>query len=214
MPSDMRIKICGLSDAAGIEASAQAGANYVGFVFVQKSPRYVTVKQAAALAIEVPVGIAKVGLFVDPDDARLDEVLEQVPLDMIQLHGSETPERVAEVRQKTGLPVMKAIGIATAEDVPKIDAYVGVADQILVDTKPPKDADIAGGNGVSFDWRLIAGRRWAVPWMLAGGLTVDNVAEAIAVTGVKQLDLSSGVESAPGMKDPQLIADFIKAARA
>ncbi len=214
MPSDIRIKICGLSDVAGIEASAQAGANYVGFVFVAKSPRFITVDQAARLTVEVPLGIAKVGLMVNPDDAALDTILSEVPLDMIQLHGAETPERVSEVRAKTGLPVMKAVGVGTAADVSKIDAYTHVADQILVDAKPPKDSQIAGGNGVTFDWSLIAGRRWAVPWMLAGGLTPANVSQAIAVTGAKQIDLSSGVESAPGVKDPRMIAEFVAAARA
>lgn len=214
MPSDTRVKICGLREVSAVEASAQAGANYIGLNFVPKSPRYVSLDLAAELALAAPVGMAKVGLLVNPDDRTLDDTLAQVPLDIVQLHGSETPERVAEVQARTGLPVMKAIGISTADDLPAIADYASVADQLLIDAKPPKDAKITGGNGVTFDWNLIAGRRWAVPWMLAGGLTMDNVAEAIAVTGAKQVDLSSGVESAPGVKDPKLIAAFVAAARA
>jgi len=167
---------------------------------------------AAKLATQVPVGIAKVGLVVDPTDAFLDELMSVVPLDMIQLHGSETPARVSEVKARTGMPVMKAVGIAGPDDLTKLDAYGAVADQLLVDTKPPKDAAHPGGLGQSFDWNLIKGRRWPVPWMLAGGLTVENIAEAIAVTGARQVDLSSGVESAPGVKDPALIAAFCAAA--
>ncbi|MEL6573411.1 MAG: phosphoribosylanthranilate isomerase [Pseudomonadota bacterium] len=213
MPADIRVKICGLREDSAVAAAAESGANYIGLNFVPKSPRYVTLDLAKELALAAPIGMAKVGLVVDVDDARLDAILESVPLDMIQLHGAETPARVAEVRQRTGLPVMKAIGIAGADDVNAIAEYAPVADQLLIDTKPPKDAKITGGNGVAFDWTLIAGRRWAVPWMLAGGLTMANVAEAIAVTGAKQVDLSSGVEGAPGVKDPKLIADFIAAAR-
>ena len=133
---------------------------------------------------------------------------------MIQLHGQETPSRVAEVRRITGLPVMKAVGIATADDLAKIDSFGSVADQLLIDAKPPKGAKIPGGNGVAFDWSLIAARRWPVPWMLAGGLTMHNVKDALRITGASQVDLSSGVESAPGVKDPQKMRDFIAAVRA
>lgn len=214
MPADIRVKICGLREVSAVAAAAAAGANYIGLNFVTKSSRYVTPDLAAELALAAPVGMAKVGLVVNPDDATLETILARVPLDMIQLHGAETPERVAEVRQLTGLPVIKALGVSTAEDLAATDAYAPVADQVLIDAKPPKNATITGGHGVPFDWSLIAGRRWAVPWMLAGGLTMDNVAEAIRVTGARQVDLSSGVESAPGVKDPKLMADFIAAARA
>ena len=197
MPTDTRVKICGLSDQAGIEGAVAAGANYVGLVFFPKSPRNVSIAEAAALAQFVPVGVAKVGLFVNPDNAQLDETLADVPLDIIQLHGSESPERVAEVRARYGLPVMKAVGIADASDLPALDVYAQVADQLLVDTKAPANTDRPGGNGEAFDWTLIAKRRWPVPWMLAGGLTKDNVAQAIAATGAQQIDLSSGVETAP-----------------
>jgi len=213
MNADIKVKICGLSSPETIAAAVAAGAGYVGFVFFPKSPRYVTIPQAAALAAEVPPGICKVALTVNADDATLDAILADVPIDMLQLHGSETPDRVAEVKARYGLPVMKAVGVADADDLAVLDSYLRVADQLLVDTKPPKNADLPGGNGLSFDWRLIAGRRWPVPWMLAGGLTADNVAQAIHVTGTRQVDLSSAVESAPGVKDPRLIRRFIAAAQ-
>ena len=212
---DVKVKICGLRTVADVMAAADAGASYVGFVLFPKSPRNVTIDEAAALAIEVPMGVAKVALVVNADDAFLDALTAKVPLDMLQLHGSETPARVAEVKARYSLPVMKAIGISTAADLEKIDTYAAVADQLLIDAKPPKDANLPGGNGNAFDWQLLAGRKyWTKPWMLAGGLTVDNVASAIATTGATQVDLSSGVESAPGVKDPALIHAFIAAARA
>ncbi len=208
---DIRVKICGLKEPEHVAAAAEAGAAYVGFVFFEKSPRNVSLERARDLAVEVPVGVAKVALTVNADNAFLDELVETVPLDMLQLHGQESPERLQEVRSRFGLPVMKAIGIADAEDVAKIDAYGAVADQLLVDAKPPKNAELPGGNGLSFDWRLVNRKYWPRPWMLAGGLTADNVAEAIKMTGARQLDLSSGVESAPGVKDVGLIRAFMKA---
>lgn len=207
--TDIAIKFCGLSRPQDVSAAARAGARYVGFVFFPKSPRNVTIPQARALALEVPTGIAKVALVVNADDATLDEIVAQVPLDMLQLHGSETPERVAQVRKRYGLPVMKAIGVAEAADLAAIDVYSEVADQLLIDTKKPKGADRPGGNGATFDWSLLAGRKyWTVPWMLAGGLTADNVAEAVRVTGARQVDLSSAIESAPGVKDADRMAAF------
>ncbi len=208
---DIRVKICGLKEPTHVAAAAEAGAAYVGFVFFDKSPRNVSIAQARDLAVEAPVGVAKVALTVNADDAFLDKLVDTVPLDMLQLHGRESPERVAEVRARFGLPVMKAIGIADAEDVAKIDTYGAVADQLLVDAKPPKNADLPGGNGLSFDWRLVNRKYWPRPWMLAGGLTADNVAEAVKMTGARQLDLSSGVESAPGVKDIGMIRAFMKA---
>ncbi len=208
---DIRVKICGLKEPTHVAAAAEAGAAYVGFVFFDKSPRNVSIVQARDLAVEAPVGVAKVALTVNADDAFLDKLVDTVPLDMLQLHGRESPERVAEVRARFGLPVMKAIGIADAEDVAKIDTYGAVADQLLVDAKPPKNADLPGGNGLSFDWRLVNRKYWPRPWMLAGGLTADNVAEAVKMTGARQLDLSSGVESAPGVKDIGMIRAFMKA---
>jgi phosphoribosylanthranilate isomerase len=156
----------------------------------------------------------KVALTVDADDAMLDELIRQVPLDMLQLHGKESPARVAQVKTRYGLPVMKAIGIAADSDLDQIDRYAKVADQLLIDAKPPKGADRPGGNALAFDWSLIAGRRWPLPWMLAGGLTPENVGEAVRATGARQVDVSSGVESAPGVKDAQKMADFVAAARA
>ncbi len=210
---DTRVKICGLTEAAQVRAAAEAGAAYIGLVFFARSPRCVTIDQARELALEAPVGLAKVALLVDPDDALVEEVCTNVPLDMLQLHGRETPERVAELRRRSGLPVMKAIGIATRDDLEAIDAYAPVADQLLIDAKPAPDAQLPGGNGLAFDWRLIANRRWPVPWMLAGGLTPENVAEAIALTGARQVDVSSGVESAPGIKDTDRVRRFIAAAK-
>ncbi|MGJ8621401.1 MAG: phosphoribosylanthranilate isomerase [Yoonia sp.] len=214
MTHPVRVKICGLRDTAALNAAIEAGAAYVGLVFFPKSPRNVTLEEAAQIAQAVPVGVAKVALVVDADDDFLDALTAQVPVDMLQLHGHETPERVTEIRTRYGLPVMKAVGVADASDLPALDDYSRVADQILVDAKPPKDATLPGGNGLSFDWRLIAGRRWPVPWMLAGGLTPDNVAEAIALTGAQQVDVSSGVESAAGVKDAAKIAAFCAAASA
>ena len=210
--ADVRVKICGLTRAQDVSAAAKAGAAYAGFVFFPKSPRDVSLAQARALALETPVGMAKVALTVDADDALLEAIVGTVPLDMLQLHGRESPERVAELRWRFGLPVMKAVGVASEEDLPKLDLFSSVADQILVDAQPPKDADLPGGNGLAFDWRLIAGRRWASPWMLAGGLTPETAASAIEMTGASQLDVSSGVEAAPGLKDPQKVAAFMRAA--
>ena len=190
----------------------QAGAAYIGLMFFAKSPRNVSLAQARDLALLVPPGIAKVAVLVDPGDATLDELVAQVPLDMLQLHGHETPTRVAAVKARYGLPVMKVVGVADAADLAALDDYAKVADQILVETKAAKDAVLPGGNGLPFDWRLIAGRRWPVPWMLAGGLTADNVADAIRQTGARQVDVSSGVEAAPGVKDTRKIQNFIAAA--
>ena len=207
------VKICGLRETAHVTAAVAAGARYLGFVFFPKSPRAVTGAEAAALTADLPVGVAKVGLFVDPSDALLTEVLDAVALDIVQLHGHESPARVAEVKALTGLPVMKAVGISGPEDLVLLTEYGVVADLLLVDAKPPKGADLPGGNGLAFDWRLLVGRRWLRPWMLAGGLTPDNVAEAVRLTGAPAVDVSSGVESAPGVKETALIEAFCRAAR-
>lgn len=214
MAGDIRVKICGLSTPETVDAAVAAGAAYVGFVFFERSPRNVSVALARDLAVDVPPGVAKVALTVNAGDDDLDRIVAGVPVDIIQLHGAETPARVAAIRARHGLPVMKAIGVSDAPDLDAIEAYAAVADQILIDAKPPKDAVLPGGNGLSFDWRLIANRRWPVPWMLAGGLTPGNVAEAIALTGTRQVDVSSGVESAPGVKDADRIAAFLSVARA
>ena len=210
---DIRVKICGLKTEADVAAVAASGAAYMGLVFFAKSPRHLTISEAKTLALAAPIGLAKVALTVNADDAALDAIVEAMPLDMLQLHGAETPERVAEVRARYGLPVMKAVGVADEGDLAALLEYSFVADQILVDAKPPKNADLPGGNGLSFDWRLVAQRRWLRPWMLAGGLTPENVAQAIRLTNARQVDVSSGVESAPGVKDARRIADFVAAVR-
>lgn len=213
MVRDVRIKMCGLTQPAEVAAAAAAGADYIGFVFFPRSPRNVSPSVAAALAREAAPGLIKVALTVDADDAQMDTLMAAVPLDMLQLHGRETPARVAQIRARYGLPVMKAVGIAMREDLAGIDQYAAVADQLLIDAKPPKGAALPGGNALSFDWSLIAGRTWSLPWMLAGGLTPRNAAEAVHRTGAAQLDVSSGIESAPGVKDADLMRAFAEAAR-
>ncbi|MFV0473409.1 MAG: phosphoribosylanthranilate isomerase [Pikeienuella sp.] len=207
----MIVKICGLKTPGAMRAAAGAGAGYAGFNFFPKSPRYLAPAAARALAAEAPAGMVKVALLVDPDDDLVDEIAA-LPIDMIQLHGGEPPARVAAVRARAGLPVMKAVGVAVAADLKEIDAHETVADQLLVDARPAPGAALPGGNGAPFDWRLLAGRSWARPWLLAGGLTAANVAEAIRLTGARQVDVSSGVESAPGVKDEAKIRAFIRAA--
>ena len=213
-PSPVRVKICGLTTPESIAEAVAAGAAYVGFVFFPKSPRHLDIAKARELALLVPPGVAKVALVVNPEDAMLDALTEKVPVDMIQLHGRESPERVADVRARYGLPVMKAIGISEPDDLAAIDAYAAVADQLLIDAKPPKTAVLPGGNGLAFDWRLLQGRRWSIPWMLAGGLTPENISEAVRLTGATQVDVSSGVESAPGQKDLAAITRFVSEAKA
>ena len=209
---DIRVKICGLRTPADVAAVAAAGAAYAGLNFYPGSPRYVTLDQARTLAFAAPAGLCKVALTVDADDATLDAIIAHVPLDMLQLHGHETPDRVAGVRARYGLPVMKVLGVAGEEDLAGLLEMSLVADQIMIDAKPPKGAVLPGGNGVPFDWRLLVGRKWLRPWMLAGGLTAANVAEAVRLTGARQVDVASGVESGPGVKDPAMIAAFTAAA--
>ncbi len=210
--SDIRVKICGLRSAADVAAVVAAGANYAGLNFFPKSPRFVTLDQAREVAFAAPPGLAKVALTVDADDTQLDEILDVVPLDMLQLHGHESPSRVSELRSRYGLPVMKVLGVADESDLAPLMEYSLAADQLMIDAKPPKGAVLPGGNGLTFDWRLLVGRKWLKPWMLAGGLTPANVAEAIRLTGARQVDVASGVESAPGVKDPALMRSFVQAA--
>lgn len=213
MPDAVTVKVCGLTTAQAVSDAVKSGADYVGFVFFPPSPRNLTLDQASVLAADVPAGITKVALTVDADNAALDALTAQVAIDMLQLHGHESPARVAEIRARYGLPVMKAVGLADRADLDILDTYLSAADQILVDAKPPKDAVLPGGNGLSFDWRLLQGRQWPCPWMLAGGLTPLNVTEAIRLTGAGQVDVSSGVERARGEKDPALMSAFIQAAK-
>ncbi len=214
MPVDVNVKICGLRTPADVAGAVAANARYVGLNFFAKSPRFLPLDDAVSVVQSVPVGVCKVALVVNVDNSMLDDLVAHVPLDMLQLHGSESPERVQEIKARYGLPVMKVVGVASADDLVSLETYMQVADQILVDAKPPKDAILPGGNGLAFDWNLIAGRKWAVPWMLAGGLNPGNVAQAIAMTGARQVDVASGVESAPGIKDAALMAAFCSAAMA
>lgn len=207
----LRVKICGLTTVEAVRVAAEGGAAYLGFVFFPRSPRAVDLVQAAELALAAPAGPVKVALVVDPDDTLIDAIAE-LPIDMFQLHGQESPERVAEIRKRTGLPVMKAVGIRDRSDLDSIAPYVHVADQLLIDAKPPEGATRPGGNAISFDWGLIADYRWPIPWLLAGGLTAANVAEAARLTNADQVDVSTGVESAPGVKDPAKIRAFLEAA--
>ena len=205
------VKICGLTETRGLKAAVDAGAAYVGFVFFRRSPRYIDLETATKLTNVVPRGVSSVGLFVDPTDADLEIVNNRVDLDVIQLHGNETPERVAAVNALTGLKVMKAIGVSTARDVIAAGAYDQVADFLLFDTKPAPDATRPGGNAVSFDWTLTRHYTGRLPWGLAGGLTRTNVVAAIAASGARLVDVSSGVESSPGQKSPAKIRSFIAA---
>jgi len=209
------VKICGLSRADAVAAAVAGGAAFVGFVFYPRSPRAVTPETAGRLAAAVPPGIVKVGLFVDPGDDAIAATLAAAPLDLLQLHGEETPERAATIRARFGRPVMKVLPVAEADDVAEADRYVAVVDRLMFDAKPPTRPDaLPGGNGLPFDWRLLAGRHWPVPWMLAGGLTAATVAEAVRLTGAPAVDVSSGVEDAPGVKSVAKIAAFLAAARA
>lgn len=207
----MLVKICGLNDEAGMAACIAAGVDLVGFNFFPPSPRSVTPAQAAALARPGP---QKVGLFVDAPDARIAEVLAALPLDVLQLHGEETPGRCEEIRARFGLPVMKVLGIATPADLDHLADYARVVDSFLLDAKAPPGAPLPGGNATPFDWTLLAGRAIPKPWLLAGGLTPANVAAAIAASGAPGVDVASGVEGARGVKDPARIAAFVAAARA
>ena len=206
-------KICGLSTPDGVAAAVRHGARFVGFVFFPPSRRDVTPARAGALSALVPAGVTKVGLFVDADDDALAAALAGAPLDLLQFHGEESPERVAAVKRRFGKPVMKAIPVASEADLAAAERYFGVADRLLFDAKPPKDAVIPGGNGLVFDWQLLGGRRWPLPWMLSGGLSSENLGEAVRITHAEMVDVSSGVESAPGIKDPDKIAAFLGRAR-
>jgi phosphoribosylanthranilate isomerase len=209
----LAVKICGLTTAAAVAAAVRHGARYVGFVFYRPSRRNVTPGLAAALAAIVPPGVTRTGLFVDADDETLAEVLEKTPLDLLQFHGEESAERVAAVKRRFGKPVMKAIPVAAEADLDRAQAYYGAADLLLFDAKAPRDAPVPGGNGLVFDWELLGGRRWPVPWMLSGGLTPDNLGEAVRITHATSVDVSSGVERAPGVKDPEKIAAFLARAK-
>ncbi len=208
-------KICGVNSPEAMEAAVAGGAAFVGLNFYPPSPRYLAPEEAARLAARAGPAVQTVGVLVDPDDELLTQVLKTVPLDMIQLHGSETPGRVAEIRGRFERPVMKAIKIAGPEDLASVESYLPVAERLLFDAKAPKSMANAlpGGNALAFDWRLLAGRTWSRPWMLSGGLEPGNLAEAVEISGAKAVDVSSGVEDAPGVKSPEKIRAFLEAAR-
>ena len=208
----MRIKICGITSARDASLVGAAGADYAGVTFFDPSPRAVSVAAAPGILAALPAGLARVALTVNADDALIDAIAA-LGFDWLQLHGVEPPERVAALKARTGLRIMKAIGVREAPDLAAIERYGAVADQLLIDAKPPVGATVPGGHGVAFDWRLIAGRDWPLPWMLAGGLTPDNVAEAIRLTGAEQIDVASGTERAPGLKDAGKVRAFVAAAR-
>jgi len=208
-------KICGLSTEAAIRASVAGGAAFLGFVFYPPSPRAVTAVRAARLCAAVPAGIARVGLFVDADDDAIRAVLAEVAIDILQFHGCETPDRVADAKLRFARPVMKAVAVAGPDDVLGAARYEEVADLLLFDAKPPRRPDaLPGGNGLAFDWGLIGGRTWRVRWMLSGGLTAELLPKAVAISGATAVDVSSGVESRPGEKDLGKIREFLAAARA
>jgi phosphoribosylanthranilate isomerase len=207
------VKICGIKDVTGLDAAREAGADMVGFVFFPPSPRAVTANQAGLLARSYKDGPKRVGLFVDPDDATLAATLAEVPLDILQLHGEESPGRAGEIRAQFGKPVMKALGIGSKADLAHLADYADQVDYFLLDARPPPGSVLPGGNALAFDWALMKGEEPPRPWLLAGGLTPANVAEAIAASGAPGVDVSSGVESARGIKDPAAIAAFIAAAK-
>jgi phosphoribosylanthranilate isomerase len=214
MSATTKVKICGLTTEAALEAALAGGADYVGLVFFPPSPRNLSPAAARPLAVRARGRVKVVALMVDPDDALIDAVIASVDPDILQLHGEESPERVAEVRRRWAKPVMKAVKVETAGDADTALRYRGAADLILFDARAPKDATRPGGNGAPFDWGTLAGVKDEVAYMLSGGLTPDNVAEAIRVTGAALVDVSSGVETSPGKKDAELIRRFLRAAKA
>ena len=210
----IEIKICGITDAAALAVAADLGADLIGLVFFPPSPRSLTPDRAAQVVRNAPARVKKVGLFVDADDAAIDAVLAKVPLDLLQLHGSEPPARVATLKARTGRAVIKAVKLGGAADLAHAAPYIGVADRILFDAVPPKGATRPGGNALPFDWSILTGSAPRCAWVLSGGLTPENVAEAIRLTGATCVDVSSGVEDRPGVKNPAKICAFIAAARA
>ena len=208
------VKICGLSTPATLDAALEAGADMVGFVFFPPSPRHLDLTHARDLGTQVGGRANKVALTVDADDATLGNIVEALRPDLLQFHGKETVTRIRDIKRTFGLPVMKAIGVETAADLAALPGYAAVADRILFDAHPPKDATRPGGLGVPFDWRLLENLALGIPFMLSGGLTASNISDAARITCAGGVDVSSGVESAPGVKDVEMIRDFIRAVRA
>lgn len=212
------VKICGLKSREALDAALAGGASHVGFIFFEKSPRNIAPEEAGRLRQAAKGRAQAVAVTVDADDAALDRIVAAMAPDMLQLHGRETPARVAEVKARYGLPAMKALAVSEAADLLQVAPFRGVADRFLFDAKPPKGAVLPGGNGVSFDWRLLAnpdhGLDPTVDYMLSGGLDAANIGDALRLANPPGIDVSSGVESAPGVKDVGLIADFLNAVRA
>ncbi|MCA0049603.1 phosphoribosylanthranilate isomerase [Mesorhizobium sp. B283B1A] len=208
------IKICGLKTDQAMAAALAGGASHVGFIFFAKSPRYLEPAEAGRLREAARGKALAVAVTVDAGDGFLDEIVAKMQPDMLQLHGSETPERVAEVKARHGLPVIKALPLSEAADLDRIRPFIGVADRFLFDAKPPKGSELPGGNGVTFDWRILAGLDAGVDYMLSGGLNAANIGDALRLANPPAIDISSGVESAPGVKDPALIEQFFRAVRA
>ncbi len=208
------IKICGLKTPEALDAALAGGASHVGFIFFEKSPRNIAPEAAGRLRAPAKGKAKAVAVTVDADDALLDEIIAGMSPDMLQLHGRETPERVAEVKARYGLPVMKALAVSEGADLDKAKPYVGIADRFLFDAKPPAGSELPGGNGVAFDWAILAALDRNVDYMLSGGLSAANVGDALRLANPPGIDVSSGVESAPGVKDAALIDAFFRAVRA
>jgi|TARA_B100000315_G_scaffold168434_1_gene156947 phosphoribosylanthranilate isomerase len=211
----VEVKICGLDRIEAVDAAVKHGADFVGFVFYPPSPRNLMPQESLPLIARVPENVTRVGLFVDPTDAEITAMFDGSSLDLIQLHGAETPKRVDEIKQLTGLPAMKVIKLAGPDDLAAAAAYYDIADRLLFDAKPPADMKNAlpGGNALAFDWELLRHADIPLPWMLAGGLTSENVQEAVATSGATAIDVSSGVEDSPGVKNLKRIEAFLMAAK-
>lgn len=207
-----QVKICGIRDAATLALAIQGGADYVGFVFFPPSPRAIDLFAAAELVRQVPDGVSSVAVLVDPDDRELDGLLAHVPVDILQLHGHETPERAAHIRERTGCRVMKALRVLDRDDLALAAGFADAADLLMLDAKPRPGAVLPGGNGEAFDWSILAGFKPPLPWALAGGLNAQNIAAAVRDARPDIIDVSSGVESAPGVKDPARLQAFLAAA--
>lgn len=208
----VEVKICGLNTSEAVAAAHAGGASHIGFIFYPPSPRAVSPERAGEIAKAAPPSLKRVAVFVDPSDAEIQAVVDALSPTMLQLHGSETPERVTQVKQRFGLPVMKAIRVSTAGDIQAAGAYDGIADALLFDAKPPKNAAgmLPGGNGLAFDWTLLTTFQGTTPWFLSGGLDLENVGQAMNITGARAIDVSSGVEDRPGVKNTEKIGAFLR----
>jgi phosphoribosylanthranilate isomerase len=208
------VKICGLSDEAAVAAAVEGGAAMVGFIFFPSSPRFITVKRASELTKGIPKDVTRVGLVVDANDQWLAEIVSDAGIDMLQLHGQETPKRTYEIRQRFGLPIIKALPVQESTDLAKASKFEGVVERLMFDAKPPEGASRPGGNARSFDWSLLSETKFNFPWILAGGLTVDNVCNAVKISGARTVDVSSGVEDTSGRKNLEKIRIFLAASAA